>query len=113
MSEAKHTPGPWAYVATDPSEGWNGFRITAEVVTPERAAWGDIGTVTGPQDNPSSLADARLIAAAPEMLEALQYLSELYDKLWFDMSTVTTGEQQAMKRAWDIADAAIAKATGK
>lgn len=48
-----------------------------------------------------------------ELLEALQYLSELYDRIYFDLSKTTEGEIQAMKRAWEIADRAIAKATAQ
>lgn len=66
----EHTPGPWIYVGTDPNEGWDGYRIVGE----SRVGWGDIGTVTGPQSDPSAAADARLIAAAPELLEVLTVL---------------------------------------
>ena len=45
--------------------------------------------------------NARLIAAAPELLEALRTLID-----------ATLGEK-AMSDAWEQADAAIAKATGK
>jgi len=60
---AKHTPGPW-YVSEE-----NDFEISSE--------WGGIGFVHNePAENEPMMAmaraNARLIAAAPEMYESLQ-----------------------------------------
>lgn len=67
MSETKHTPGPW--VVEDPIEsltpigahGRNGGKWVAHCLGPHQAA------------------NARLIAAAPDMLEALTALLARFD----------------------------------
>lgn len=63
MSEAKHTPGPWRV-----SE--RGERTPYTEICVINAPGGEVEIIT---DNESSdtIADARLIAAAPEMYEAL------------------------------------------
>lgn len=64
MSTAKHTPGPWVY------SGRLGF---GHLVSPNIAvAYG--GATSGRQD--SGEANARLIAAAPEMYEALKLVMQ-------------------------------------
>lgn len=80
MSEVRHTPGPW--------------KITAASFTIKAAAVGTV--VYGNPDNPNRLADARLIAAAPDLLEALKGVLRVADR-------ATT--------EFDAARAAIAKAT--
>lgn len=65
---SKHTPGPWAIT------GDNGLTCTV----------GSLGTPVAKVLCGNSLADARLIAAAPELLEALntwlaQYSAEEYE----------------------------------
>lgn len=75
MSEIKHTPGPWFVVDN---------RVFLEIRTSEYEYGGEqIGDVCsskyidGHEDNPVAQANARLIAAAPELLAiALQYASE-------------------------------------
>jgi len=63
MSE--HTPGPWSYFY--PAGNPDGFRITAvEGVF--------IGRIAAPADMESGRANARLTAAAPELLSALKLL---------------------------------------
>ena len=85
----KHTPGPW--VATHANG--NDFIVKA----------GDIEVVAGcgcygsPYMRGNPDADARLIAAAPDLLEALQGVLRVADR--------ATDE-------FDAARAAIAKATG-
>lgn len=59
MSESKHTPGPWRVEGPSP-EGRN----------PNAGLW-DVEGVTNVA-NACTLHDARLIAAAPELLEALK-----------------------------------------
>lgn len=77
---AKHTPGPWRYYKCRCGmEGCNQYTISVQ---------GSVGFVE---------ADARLIAAAPELLEALQDLCD------------TLGECGMTEKA----RAAIAKAEGR
>jgi len=83
MSEFKHTTGAW------------------EVL---EASWDEDGNVryslAGIKQ--ASVADARLIAAAPELLEALEAITDLYD----------TDEGCRSLPEYNAARAAIAKATG-
>lgn len=91
MSERKHTPGPWmvegrtVYALND--DGYNRFSaLVQDAHTP-----GD-----------ELEANAQLIAAAPELLEALEALTANYADV----------EQGGSKNV-DKARAAIAKATGE
>jgi hypothetical protein len=77
----QHTPGPWKYLRT------SGFDYGST------AYW-----VPGICGNVKDEANARLIAAAPDLLEALQHLM------------VAHGEQ--LDYAFQQAQEAIAKATG-
>jgi len=60
-----HTPGPWTYSADD--EGGYMVQVERDAQPIARVAWFD------------QEANARLIAAAPAMLEALEYLSRQPD----------------------------------
>ena len=68
--EAKHTPGPWRVTKmrsmTGPTEEMLTVEGGAEIDAPERVARIGFGVTE------TATADARLIAAAPMMLEALQ-----------------------------------------
>lgn len=100
---AKHTPGPWKvadyrtlnsgdYVIRGPEKGPdNPNPVVASVVKQSGAA-----------------ANARLIAAAPDLLEALIRLSEAWEKFGPTLATVSGGPTSL-----DLAHAAIAKAIGK
>ena len=90
MSEAKHTPGPW-----EVQESGSGMLSSTFITDPR----GDIiASMMGPyRDN----YDARLIAAAPEMLEALELVVSTYEAGGWPSATIV------------VAKAAIAKATGK
>lgn len=79
---AKHTPGPW-HVA-------NGVQIRGA-----REQIAKVWMMRGGEGN----ANARLIAAAPELLEALQF--------------VMTASGEQLSTAFEQAQAAIAKATGE
>lgn len=90
MSELKHTPGPWIW--GDEHRGLYGSGPNNEVLNYAHyegmwVGFGEVGT-----------ANAHLIAAAPDLLEALKYAGELLEHGGFDMS---------------IIDAAIAKAKGE
>jgi hypothetical protein len=87
----KHTPSPWHLMETEPG-------IDAEmdvfVTTPRYA--GGIGLIA----RVINADDAMLIAAAPDLLEALQTI----------MASVAGCEREAK---WESARAAISKATGE
>ena len=96
MSNTKHTPGPW------------------HVIPKGRPFSGDIADNTGKLVAQAFLsehqANARLIAAAPAMLEALQEMMKADDAIQDNIGTLA---DQAMQRiaALDLAQAAIDLAT--
>jgi len=101
-----YTPGPW-----EVREGWEEVFGPA-VYTPDAhdtqplAAVNEVG-------NPNADADARLMAAAPDLLAALDHLL-----LWFPEPSVNTIRFNdigggVFARDVDVAQAAIAKATGE
>ena len=91
MSEAKHTPGPWIKSGLD-YIGSNGEKV----VVSDGPSFGSAATW------PDAAANARLILAAPDLLDALvQFVGE-FEGCYAD------GEPAMIK-----ARAAIAKATGK
>lgn len=96
----KHTPGPWRW-----DQGWgaivagdDGRGGCEELVTP---VWRE-------QDTPERLANAALIAAAPDLLEALREC--ITDD---GACCMNTGQRDRRLKAIDaIARAAIARAEG-
>ena len=84
-----HTPGPWAY------ENYGG---TLHVFLDNEGGTPSICKLVGNDKD----ANARLIAAAPDLLEALQNLLKVHE-----------GEGGTQYHAGDIARAAIAKAKGE
>lgn len=104
MSDAKHTPGPWKIW-----DGWGSSRFAPVVVDciPDvdgKFVGNCICHVAG--TNEDREANARVIASAPEMLEALEYIRAncfIYCDSSMDIDNT----------ACDLADRAIAKATGK
>ena len=95
---AAHTPGPWFAKR----EGFSTVYIEGRIrpgVLQEIAACGP--TEAGPE---TQEANARLIAAAPELLLALQSLMNLFEQ--HEQAAHTTSP------VGDYARAAIAKATG-
>lgn len=101
----KHTPGPWAMPDSGQGRiskvgangGWDGLIATADC--------GDFA-----RSRSEGLANALLIAAAPELLEALQRFVKVMDES-YDYPD-TSGELQRLREAANEARAAIAKATG-
>ncbi len=100
MSTPKHTPGPWRFSR----DGYIVSSTTGErVCSPHSTLLG--GKIS---DQIKDLKrNARLIAAAPELLEALRALQNIPP---FDGTTATSTIRREAKRA---ARAAIAKATGE
>ena len=89
---ATHTPGPWV---VHPTTHHPAVRSVGTSDTGPRR----ICTVGSMNGNPVDKKNARLIAAAPELLEALQFVM------------AASGEQ--LSTAFEQAQAAIAKATGE
>ena len=99
MSAAKHTPGPWS-IKDD----------TVNAIEPDVMA-GEfyIAQCFGHSHHDEALANARLIAAAPELLEALQITRGNIASLGpAGALTPYTSYQEWLA----MVDAAIAKATG-
>lgn len=100
----KHTPGPWTF-STSP-EGWsNTIHVAQADGAPYTDGYSDVGyiiqTCQG-EDESTQMANARLIAAAPEMLEALKLAMQIGD----GCSRGFLGKVQTQIQA------AISKATG-
>jgi hypothetical protein len=89
---SKRTPGPWVITHSP----LNGYRVS------DKTGWGVAVVLKDTNDE----ANARLIAAAPEMLEALEMADELIDQLVID-NTDNYAEERAKIRA------AIATAKGE
>ena len=104
-----HTPGPWfavrnsCYWEVNPERNLGDYSVPFTVADCCASAPGD-------PDGGLMEANARLIAAAPDMLAALQGLLALNDNY-----APFGGEfyQDRIDRAWDIARAAIAKSTAQ
>ena len=90
-----HTPGPW--VASS-EESPLDFQMEARVMSGEAQICYFI------ESNKEAIANASLIAAAPELLEALMAMVEMMD----------SGDESGAGSEWHTkARAAIAKATGE
>lgn len=102
MSEIKHTSGPWQW---DDDEVWQeGYD------TEQHAPWlvGPSGEriLTG-RIHCLSESDSRLIAAAPELLEALQWMNNLWQ-----CTCALNGWEPEHAREYERAKEVLAKATG-
>lgn len=93
MSE-KHTSGPW-HIERINNRTRSGFNASI------RSPGCDVAEVYGWEDE-ENVANARLIAAAPELLAALQWYVEHDD---------STGDSEYYAAGLEAAQAAIAKAT--
>jgi hypothetical protein len=94
---AKHTPGPWA------------LREDSCVIVDSVVGYPIAGTRTKrPEDE--NRANAHLISAAPDLLEALQEITDDYsDRFDLDSPSTNPGIKTSIARA----RAAIAKANGQ
>lgn len=98
MSTMKHTPGPWRIEL-------GRYGVPRAIRGPESAEFRNIINWNGlsSPSRPESVANARLIAAAPDLLEALEMLAD-------PMRTPTDGDPSVLR---EFARAAIAKAKGE
>ncbi|MED5026604.1 hypothetical protein [Pseudomonas aeruginosa] len=95
MSKQSYTPGPWDY--------WSGYNPVDELEAQITTEDGDIVIASYNRQIPEGEANAKLLAAAPELLEALQDLDALRGPF--------PPSDEAIEAAWRKASAAIAKAT--
>jgi len=103
---SKHTPGPWAVQSAEECTGRQLDDLVKWVVTGDQhSLWISTGPTWDPEHAEESEANARLIAAAPELLQTLQMVESVYRK-----NCVTEGEPSSV---FDAMQAAIAKATGE
>ncbi len=98
-----HTPGPWRHFPFEFGNDENEFVVghgQYQTIAHVRMGSDDI--------DGNALANARLISAAPEMLEALDALAQQAVEMRDRLETVFDAENDAIKSAF----AAIAKARG-
>lgn len=126
----KHTPGPWMLTSTNPHDGWEGWEVQAQPVLDAKSSWtppiagqryapraatqpftpsyqgfaDTLALCTGPQSNDMRQANARLIAAAPDLLAALE---------WYVAHDETGPNVDYNLDGYGRARAALAKARGE
>ncbi len=76
-NETKHTPGPWKF---DGDNERDGFDVFAEAPYNGILATAYYQSGESPEDKQEAEANARLIAAAPDMFAALEALIKSTDK---------------------------------
>ena len=96
----KHTPGPWVITEDDyGEEHWLGGVGEGQIIV---NGWINGGCKKNPEAWATLQAEAHLIAAAPELLEALQALSD---------SVILAGHDNtgmpALTQAWQAIDKAL------
>lgn len=103
MSEAKHTPGPWRSELD--ADGDHGIFYATDLIA-VTDGWGDSSTSDRSLDEDK--ANAHLIAAAPELLDALHQARLQIDYLHEKFRITGTGNTVLTR-----IDEAIAKAEGR
>lgn len=100
---AAHTPGPWEWKHPF---NWEGSYILlgadGTVVCDDGSAYGEYSREIDPEGDECNQANARLIAAAPELLAALKKISAKLENI----ETLLNGYEHDIKK---IADDAIRK----
>ena len=101
--QSSFTPGPWTLLPEEADKDYLRIRGTRlggryKVANVHHIRFEGVHAVVRERDDAETLANARLIAAAPELLAALQF--------------VMTAPGEQLSTAFEQAQAAIAKATG-
>jgi hypothetical protein len=111
----KHTPGPWhQYIGYD-----TGNSIAVSYDVPNRGLRATICSMPSPDKEVHRTqeqinANAHLIAAAPEMLEALDdMVTEMYEQGLLDVLDESSRAFKVLKQRLANAEKAIAKARGE
>lgn len=103
MSTQTHTPGPWVLHAVTMSADPDWHIVT----TANRLRL--IANIHAPADSPQDLANARLIAAAPELLEVVETLDDYMAQAGEPAEQSSLNPMRHLR--WR-AQQALAKATG-
>ena len=113
--QSSFTPGPWAFAKYSAKRFGLGQK--------GNGAFFFLQCVNDSADDPQARADARLIAAAPELLEALTVIQSQFESIasanwrkWEELASPEEFERWVKSRAAHMAAfarAAIAKATGE
>ena len=111
MKETKHTPGPW--ISDDLGVITGGADYATSVCETYLVKWKDKSTYGKAYSEHPAIkanreeaeANARLIAAAPELLEALERIIDAYDGPTVNAANAVSGQI-------DLAKMAIKKAKG-
>jgi hypothetical protein len=121
--EMDHTPGPWEARKGDvfnPDRTWGVVKPMSlqecQEIDGDDAVAGKRSVVIAEimaADNGTDEADARLFAAAPELLAALKGMMSLFLGVWDEMACHARGGPDAVNQVADNAHAAINKAEGK
>ena len=100
MTQKKHTPGPWAIGRVE-----NGASSQSTYIQARDGYLAEIAQVWGHNDDRDMQANARLIAAAPELYHALVMMLDSHDR--------TCKGEECQISGIDLARAAIRKARGE
>jgi hypothetical protein len=109
--QQQHTPGPWRVMDGTDETGLHKYIQFMCASAPAVQGWGMVAKTVGVQGKPEELANARLIAAAPELLEAV-------GAAWAEMKFMATKPDWAnvASTSWystlQKVTEAVAKATG-
>ena len=107
MEKTKHTPGPWWASKEQDTRGRHGWRIDSDSrALMAWAAWPS----EGDRDSTEAESTARLIAASPELLDAL---NKLLIRAEYHLDRSATHDGLMNVDAIVAARAALAKARGK
>lgn len=106
MSEGKHTPGPWTAFYKNKYDEWH-------VSLPITGSSMKLALCSDGIQSENREADAHLIAAAPDLLEALKKIVVLDTHLVWTGGSVPEPSHEEMGEIAKIAVTAIAKAEGR
>ena len=111
-NKTQHTPGPWETGNGSPGEYGSGYAICSKSRIVARVL--GFGYPLGLGRSPQSDANARLIAAAPDLLEALLRVSHVPCERTGNIHCTMIPNGAPMKVCpWCAARAAVAKATDR
>lgn len=101
-----HTPGPWTVAPTKHRNG----EATAEI---HHGNDGEVVCIMEAHDDDRSRADARLIAAAPDLLEANEIALSAMEQMWKDYMSDRHPNLEQINDAMKGLRAALAPAKGE